>query len=277
MKLRSFFTVLTVGVLLLTTVHGYATAYLVRSEYHAYRDGLFARSYESALQLLSDYLRTGEGDGPGLTARLWELPLSDGERETVRRLTADMAAGKTDEAAKKRATAYAEDLFRHLSGRRSLSYRESWRASGLQLPPYPEEEKPVSATPEDPAAYRRWRAERLLENDNLIAYTREEDGLLCYGFRTASAFAELGEDGTLLRLLRRDRTDGSGASEEDCRREAMAFLDRWVIPLGEPVLTEAMEPGFRFTFREGETTAVVGVESASGKTVFFLREGSSRP
>ncbi len=226
MKYRSVFSLLVIGVLTLTVLYLYADRNMVRKEYTEYRDGIFARSYETLLADLSTYLEEEDGTlCSRITAGLSSLPLSDREVDTMRRFAEDMAAGLYDETAKTRALTYGEMLFRHLSGNRSRSYEDRWRASALGLPDYPEESREVAAIPEEDAGslLREERVKRLLGRGRTLSYQRQGQGVVLYGYRTASSYVEMTETGRPVRYLRfaLDDTpyDGEGAEES-----AHAFL-----------------------------------------------------
>ncbi|MBE6622524.1 MAG: hypothetical protein E7630_06230 [Ruminococcaceae bacterium] len=268
MKLSTFLIVLLVGILTITSVFFYANYRIVKTEYHEYRDGIFTRAYESLLSDLTAYLRNeDEAVASRVVARLAELPLSDGEVETARKLASDMAAGAYDHEARSRALSYSESLLRYLSGHRTRAYTQSWRAAGMGLPAYPEASRPTAAQPEevDLDALRREKAMRLLENKSLVTYRREENGETLYGYRTASSYAEMTEEGTLRRMLRSVGEGDAFLSEEACREAAEAFLAEQYGVAYALTASESSDRGYRFTFRSGKSEAVVGVDTGTGK------------
>ena len=273
MRIRSFFTALAIGVLALTNLYVYANGKILQKEYDEYRDGIFARSYESAIADLGSYLQSRDGEiASRLTARLSELPLSEEELEAVRLLSRDMTAGKEDAEAEKRALTYSEELLRYLSGTRTHSYRESWRASGMGIPSYPKESLLVSASPEeeDAASLRKEKANRLLNTKSTVSYTRHEGDVKVYGYRTATAFVELTEEGNLLRFLRaspHEQTIPDGAAET-----ARRFLNDHGME-GAVFLFEKTEDNtVLFTFSIGDTEVLLGVCHTG--VFLFQRKGS---
>lgn len=275
MKFRSFFAFLVIGILLLTTFYFFAQYRITKTEYYEYRTGIFTRAYESILADLSAYLQTEDTAlASRIVARLSELPLSSEEENIARLLAKDMAEGAFDREAKRRAQSYSETLLRYLSGHRTQAYSASWRASGMELPAYPGESLPVAAVPEDPPdpeALRKEKAVALLGSRSLVAYTRKsESGTVAYGYRTASSYVELREDGRLIRMLLPVQSGETVVSEADCLAAAERFLaeQAWtgLVPEG----AETVENTRLFTFRGEDITLKVGVSINSG-TVFLLR------
>ncbi len=266
MKLLPLFLV---GILTITTIFFCANYQITKTEYEEYRNGIFARAYESVLSELAAYIRTqDEAISSRVVTRLWELPLSDEEIDTVRRFASDIAAGVYHEAAQARALAYSEELFRYLSEHRTERYAESWRAAGMNLPTYPEE-VPVGAEPEtDLSLLRRDRAVKLLENKSLLAYTRREGGVTLYGYRTASSYVEMTEEGGLFRLLRAGGKGEASLAEDACQEIARRFLEQ--LSFSDAALDPGIwqEGGYEFAFaREGEEGSLT--VSADGTVVRF--------
>ena len=104
--IRGFLEVFVGGCLLLTAVTLAVRCEMLKTEYREYRDGVFARGYETVIAGLSAYLKSGDAGGAsGMAAGLYALPLSVREEETARRFFSDMAAGAYDADAKERAAA----------------------------------------------------------------------------------------------------------------------------------------------------------------------------
>ena len=274
MKPSTLISFFLVGILALTSIFFYANYQITKTEYYEYRSGIFTRAYESILSDLTTYLKTeDETIASRVVARLAELPLSDGEIESARKLASDMAAGAYDSEARFRALSYSEDLLRYLSGHRTQAYTESWRAAGMGLPSYPEADLPVAALPEegpDPASLRKEKAIRLLKNNSLIAYTREQNGITLYGYRTASAYVELTGNGRLCRMLRSPGKGDAFFSEADCQTAAEAFLREQTDQAYTFAVSESAEQGYFFLFRWDTVEAVVGVATGTGEVYSFL-------
>ena len=264
---------LLIGILTLTTIFFYANYQITKTEYHEYRNGIFTRAYESILSDLTAYLKTeDEAIASRVVARLSELPLSDGEIETARKLANDMTAGAYDPEAKSRALTYAEGLLRYLSGHRTKIYADSWRAAGMGLPAYPEADLPVAAIPDEPpdlTSLRRKKATRLLGNKSLIAYTREEDGISLYGYRTASSYVEMTEEGRLYRMLRLVSDGDAFLSEEEAVAKAKTFLDEQGYHFGRFTAAEPTERDYRLRFWWDDGEAIVGVSASTGEILSF--------
>jgi len=264
---------LLIGILTLSTIFFYANYQITKTEYHEYRNGIFTRAYESILSDLTAYLKTeDEAIASRVVARLSELPLSDGEIETARKLASDMTAGAYDSEAKSRALTYAETLLRYLSGHRTKIYTESWRAAGMGLPDYPEASLPAVAIPDespDPAALRKEKAARLLGNKSLVAYTREEDGIPLYGYRTASSYVEMTEEGRLYRMLRLVSDGDAFLSEEEAVAKAKTFLDEQGYHFGRFTAAEPTERDYRLRFWWDDGEAIVGVSASTGEILSF--------
>ena len=266
---------LLIGILTVTTIFFCANYQITKTEYEEYRNGIFARAYESVLSDLAAYIQTqDEALSSRVVPRLWELPLSDEEIEAVRRFASDMAAGAYHEAAQARALAYSETLFRYLSEHRTERYAESWRAAGMSLPAYPEE-VPVGAAPEtDLSLLRRDKASKLLENKSLLAYTRREGSVTLYAYRTASSYVELTEEGRLFRLLRSGGKGEDSLTEAQCRETARRFLERQ--DFSDVVLGTGtwQEGGYAFTFSHEREEGSLTV-SEDGIVVRFQLVGLS--
>ncbi len=270
MKYRSFFAFFVMGILAVTAFYFFADGRMVRKEYEEYRDGMFARAYETVLGDLGAYLKEEDGAAASrIVSGLSALPLSEGEVETVRRFSEDMTRGLYDGEAKERALRYGEALYRYLSGNRSRSYQKSWRASGMGLPDYPERSQAASAVPEESegALLRDQLANRLLNRKKTVAYQRQWDGVTVYGYRTASSYAEMSEDGRLIRYLRAVEEDVP-YDGKDAEEKAIAFLKeyRWdsaVLSKGERRDNTVI---FSFDHHEGN-----GMIGAGPDGVFLFR------
>jgi len=272
MKLRSFLTLLAVGVLTLSLVFCYANMKIIEKEYRHYRDGVFARAYESLLSELIAYRRSEDGSlSARIASRLAELPLSSGETDLARRYIADMAAGAYEAESKKRALSYTNELLTHLSVNRSHAYGAGWRATGMGLPAYPESSIPTVSRPQEepsPAEQRREKASVLLGGKNTVSYQREENGVVLFGFRTASSFVEFTEEGRLRRLLLPRRSEVPPPPQGEAAAMAASFLAQWAgkdAAMGDP---ETVDNALLFPFALGEEAGTVGV-AAEG--VFLFR------
>ena len=181
---RGFCEIFVAGVLLITAGYFAVRHQLIAEEYTTYRDGIFARAYESITLTLATYLETGSPDlAPQLADRFAELPLSGEETGRVRQFLSDMTDGQTNDEAKARADRYATALLRHFSASRTVSYQKSWRAAGMNLPSYPELSTPTVSKPKeekepDDDTANRAAAEGILGR-RFVSYTRTQS--LDYG------------------------------------------------------------------------------------------------
>lgn len=273
---RGFGEIFVAGILLLTAGYFAVREHTVTTEYHEYRDGIFARAYESVMEGLGHYAETGDIQSAArLADRFAELPLSEEEIGTVRQFLSDLTAGPSDSGAKTRADAYAALLLRYLSTVRERAYTKSWRAAGLGLPQYPEVSvatgwHPKEETETDGTA----EAAEAILGRRFVCYTRREESGITVGYRSASGYAEY-RDGCLVRALVYRTVGEAELSEEALCEAAERLLLAQGYPSAEAVGCERRHQTVFVTVRQAEDTFSVGLTKDTGLLRSFRKEAET--
>lgn len=250
---RGFCEVFVAGILLITVGYFAVRYQVIREEYTTYRDGLFARAYESLTLTLGAYLEDGDAAVlPSLSDRFAELPLSAEENSRIRQFLADIAAGSSDSEARARADRYAEALLRHFAASRTVSYQKSWRAAGMNLPAYPEPSVPALSRPKEEkepeeSNLNRAAAEAILGR-RFVFYTRTEGEQRLLGYRSASGYVEY-EGQCLVRAIAYQPVSVNTLEPEAIRASAERLLAAQGYPTVTHLSTERKGPAVTLTFR----------------------------
>ncbi len=285
MKKQSFriFAEISVSGILLLTIGVFAVRYyLCEKEYEEYRSGIFSRSYESLVSVLTEYYRTKDSSLSAQTALCFSnLPLTVEEESTAATFCSDIYASATDNQAAERAGSYCSELLRFLSQSRSSSYQSGWKASGLGIPLYPEtngEALPTVVMPTEPddngkAGFKKAAAALLGEKKSRLSeYSYKTEKGIVFGFRTAQSYAEYSpESGKLIKALINRRTDVSRtAKKSDILSAAEAFLSKNGYP--DMVLTDSeYENGAEILYFGNELLSItIGITSDQCQLCLFI-------
>ena len=204
---------LVIALLALSAVFFAFKGAISESKYESYRAKILNGALECSIQLLGEYVETGDHRlSPFLASRLGELPLGDEEREAVTEFCRDVSHASDDEDAKKRSKIYAGTLMTALIENRSAIKRGDMTSFPLY-----EVEVPTLSQSVDKPYYSE--AKKILGVNDPRSYTRGS----IIGYRTASAYAEY-ENGELVRYLCR-RDVGERVSEENAKKDALKFAE----------------------------------------------------
>ena len=185
---------LVIAILALSAVFFSFKCMISEDKYDSYRETILNRALECSIQLLGEYIETGDPRlSPFLSSRLCELPLSDEEREAVILFCRDVSLSKEDTDSKRRSMTYASELMAVLTENRAAI-----RCGDTSSIPLYEGESPVFSPTVDNPQFRT--AQRLLGVTDPRSYTRGS----VIGYRTASAYAEFENDVFIRYLCRRD-------------------------------------------------------------------------
>ena len=228
---------LIISILLLTAVFFAFRVEISEEKYESYRGKIVNGALECSIQLLGEYVETGESHlAPFLSSRLSELPLGDEEREAVIQFCTDVSQSGCDPDAKGRATAYASLLMSAL-----IENRKEIKGGDMSAFPLYEDEIPTVSQP-DESPYLAL-AKRILGVSDVRSYTRGD----VIGYRTASSYAEF-ENGAFVRYL--CRRDGD---ETVTLKEARADAERFArLYCGGGKIISEGENGGVFTFDYGD-------------------------
>lgn len=224
---------LIIAILLLSVVFLGARCAISDKKYEKYRETILSRAVECSIQLLEEYVESGDSNlASFISSRLNELPLGDEERESVTELCYDISLSDVDSGAKMRSISYASELFAVLTANR----RDFCRGNTASFPLY-EKEIPTYAQPEEKPYYSS--AKRILNESEPRSYSRGN----IIGYRTANAYAEF-ENGKFVRYLCR-RVGSELISADEAKKEAEKFAKLYCG--GGKVTSESSENGV-FTY-----------------------------
>ena len=280
-SLRTCAEILTVGILLLIAGMYAVKYYLSVKEYDEYRGGIFARSYESLLSVLSEYRTTG---APYLSSQisfcLASLPLSAEEEDAAARFSSDIHDAEYDSEAKSRATLYCDELIRFLSQSRSLSYQENWRASGMGIPPYPESDPEAAPTATMPQEKDDGGKEELRDaalallgtTSRLTSYSYQSGDITVFGYRTGFSYAEYRSDTKKLikALIHRKQSGGFLCTESEILQAAESLLNRFGYEKMKLVSSKISEGAEILLFENSELQVTVGITRDQCELCLFL-------
>ena len=115
---------LVIALLALSAVFFAFKGEISESKYESYRAKILNGALECSIQLLGEYVETGDHRlSPFLASRLGELPLGDEERETVTEFCRDVSRSSDDADAERRSKIYAGSLMTALIENRSAIKR----------------------------------------------------------------------------------------------------------------------------------------------------------
>ncbi len=278
---RIFLEISISGILLLVIGVFAVKYYLCEKEYAEYKNGIFSRSYESLVSVLSEYYRTSDSSLSSQIAFCFSnLPLSAEEESSAAAFCSDIYVSKNDNKAAERAGSYCSELLRFLSQSRSSSYMSGWRASGLGIPSYPEESGDVLPTvvmPTEPNDngkddFKKAASALLGEKSKLKEYSYRAGKGMIFGFRTAQSYAEYSsESGRLIKALINRKTDTAHiAKESDILSAAEAFLSENGYP--EMTLSDSeYENGAQILYFNDDLLSItIGITSDQCELCLFL-------
>lgn len=210
---RDLVYLLIISILVLTAVFFAFKGAISESKYENYRATVLNRAIEGSIQLLGEYVETGNPQlSPFLASRLGELPLGSEEREAVTEFCRDVSLSGDNADSKRRAFTYAEELIVVLSeNRRAIKHGDM-----TEFPLY-DGEIPTLSQPVDNPYFSE--AKKILGVNEPRLYTRGS----VIGYRTASAYAEY-ENGVLLRYLCK-RDGRERVSAENAKKDALKFAE----------------------------------------------------
>lgn len=226
---------LVIAILILTAVFFAFKGVISEQKYENYRGTILNRAVESSIQLLGEYLETGDPHlSSFIASRLSELPLDDEEREAVTAFCHDISVSAENDDCKRRSLLYASELMTVM-----IENRSAIRRGDTSSIPLYEGEIPTLSQSVDNSCLSK--AERILGVSDPRSYTRGS----VIGYRTASAYAEF-EDGVFIRYL--CRRDGKVLVSADAAKKDAEKFAKLYCGGGKP-LSESTENGvFTYNF-----------------------------
>lgn len=226
---------LIISILVLTAVFFAFKGVISEEKYDNYRAAILNRAVEGSIQLLGEYVETGDTHlSSFIASRLGELPLGGEEREAVTSFCRDISLSKENADSKRRAMTYASELIVVLTENRKAIKRGDM----TEFPLY-EGEVPTLSQPVDKPYFSE--AKKLLGVPDPRSYTRGS----VIGYRTASAYAEF-DSGALVRYLCK-REGKERVSAENAQKDAVKFAELYCG--GGKVMSESTENGvFTYNF-----------------------------
>ncbi len=202
---------LIISILILTAVFFAFKCEISEDKYETYRETILNRAIECSIQLLGEYVETGDPHlSSFIASRLGELPLGDEEREAVTLFCKDIPLSKENSDSKRRSMTYASELIVVLSENRKAIKRGDM----TEFPLYEGEVPTLSQPVENPHLSD---AKKILGVPDPRSYTRGD----VIGYRTASAYAEF-ENGVFVRYLCR-REGKTLVSSDSAKADALKF------------------------------------------------------
>lgn len=233
---------LVIAILILCTVFFAFRGVISEKKYDSYRKTILNRALECSVQLLGEYIETGDPHlSPFLSSRLCELPLSDEEREAVITFCRDVSLSEENADSRRRSVTYAGELMNVL-----IENRSAIRRGDTSSIPLYEGEVPTLSQPVDKPYFSE--AKKILGVSDPRSYTRGS----IIGYRTASSYAEF-DDGLLIRYLCR-RDGKERVSADSAKKDAIKFAKLYCGG-GKPI-SESYEDGV-FTYYFGAFYIVV--------------------
>ncbi len=218
---------LVIAILVLTSVFFAFKGAISESKYENYRETILNRAIEGSIQLLGEYVETGDSHlSSFLASRLGELPLGSEEREAVTAFCYDVSLSAQNGDSKRRSMTYASELIIVLTENRKAIKRGDM----AEFPLY-EGEVPTLSQPVDKPYFSE--AKKILGVPDPRSYTRGS----VIGYRTASAYAEF-ESGVFVRYLCK-RQGKERISAESAKKDALKFAELYCG--GGKVMSESNE------------------------------------